>query len=249
VILPTRRRSVGAHVKSIVPPIAGWRSYPHALANLLLFGLALVAGTWIVHQTEYEIEYGSRFGAVMATSPHRFYMAPLGLALGVSGIVLLSLVALLLLSARRTLRALLCQLTPRLARRIHVSPLGLSWQAASRTTLALASLQMVLYLLQENLESAAVSAGWPGLWVLLAPQHLTVIPLHFLAAFCGALLLWTLSARLCRSRQAVGVARTLARVLAAWRSALRRLIPVCRHLPNLRLIAGVLCLRSPPLYT
>src|SRR5579864_3716138 len=80
----------------LVPPMTEWHSYPRALANLLIFGLVALAGTWLVHQTEYRIEYGSRFGTVMATTPHRVYMAPFGvfLAIGVMGFVVASLLTL-----------------------------------------------------------------------------------------------------------------------------------------------------------
>ena len=69
-------------VRAAVPPLAGWRGFPRACANVLVFALAVLAGEWLVHQTEYLIEYGSRFGTVMNTTPHRLYMASLGLFLG-----------------------------------------------------------------------------------------------------------------------------------------------------------------------
>ena len=61
-----------------------WRSYSRAWVNFLVFGVAVLAGTWVVHQTEYTIEYGRRFSTVMATSPHHLYMMPAGLTLSVA---------------------------------------------------------------------------------------------------------------------------------------------------------------------
>src|SRR5947209_2532705 len=71
-------------IATVVPSITDWRSYRRAWVNLLVFGIAILAGTWIVHQTEYSIEYGRRVSTVMATSPHRLYMAPAGVALSVA---------------------------------------------------------------------------------------------------------------------------------------------------------------------
>src|SRR5579872_1886631 len=70
-------------ILSVVPSLAGWRTPTRGLVNLFAFGFAVLAGTWTVHQVEYAIVYGHRFGTVMATTPHRFYMGPLGLLLAV----------------------------------------------------------------------------------------------------------------------------------------------------------------------
>ena len=234
-------------ITSVVPSFVSWRTYPRAVANLLLFGLAVVLGEWIVHQLEYRFEYGRHFQAVMAATPHRFYMAPLGLALAVAGVILLSLAALALLVTRARRRRLLLLLPPRLARHVPGVGVHLSVRALAQTALTLASLQVLVYLLQENLESAAVSAGWPGLAVLFAPQHLTVVPLHLLAATCASLLLWTVSAWLRRSHRAFNLARVLVAVLGPRETTPPRLIALRGYLPNLRLVAGILCLRSPPL--
>jgi hypothetical protein len=234
-------------VQALVPSPAGWRSYSRALVNLLLFGLVVLLGEWIVHQVEYLIEYGRRFGWIMASTPHRFYMATLGVALGVAAMGLLALAALVLLCARVQRRRLLLRRPPRIARHVSGFALQAPARAMARTALGVAACQMAIYLFQENLESAAVSGSWPGLAVLFAPQHLTVLPLHFLVAACASIVLWALAARIRRSRCDVAIAQTLVAVLLGARSAPPRNTPRRRHLPNLRLIAGSLCLRSPPL--
>jgi len=243
----SRRSSLRTQIVAIVPSIAGWRTYPRALANLLLFGLVALAGEWLVHQLEYLIEYGHRYGTVMGSTPHRFYMAPLGAALGTIAAALLTLAALTLRLARIKRRRLLRRLPSRLAR--HVPTLSLHFPARSvaKTGLVLAGCQAALYLLQENLERVAVSGGMPGLWVLLAPQHATAVPLHILVAICASWLLWTVAARIRQSHAAIRVARILVALVVAGDTVAPRLMPGRAHVPNLRLVAGILCLRSPPL--
>ena len=236
-----------SRIEAIVPSLAGWRTYPRAVANLLVFGMAVLGGEWLVHQLEYLIEYGDRFGAVMASTPHRFYMARLGALLTVAVVVLLTLVLVRLCLGYVEQRRLVRLLPPRLARHVPAFASGLPVWAVTRTALVLAGCQAALYLLQENLERAAVYQEWPGLSVLLAPSHATVIPLHLLVALGGSWLLWTASTRIRRSRQAVHVAQVLAAMLAPQTTPAPRLVPIQLLVPNLRLIAGVLCLRSPPL--
>jgi hypothetical protein len=215
--------------------------------NLLIFGVAVLAGTWIVHQTEYAIEYGRRFSTVMATSPHRFYMAPSGVALGVAlGMFLVLYVTTLGLSRVR-LGRLLLRLPPRLSRHVHLGAATLSLRAVGRTALVLALAQSAVYLLQENLEYLATLGSLPGFAVLLAPQHATVIPLHLLAALCSSILLWTVSAWMSRSRRALGMAQVLLEIATRGISIPPRRFPPHSYLPNLRFTAGIFCLRSPPL--
>ncbi|HEX6506583.1 MAG TPA: hypothetical protein VF221_03035, partial [Chloroflexota bacterium] len=171
--------------------MAGWRTYCRAWSNLLLFGLTLLAGTWIVHQTEYVLEYGRHVSSVMATGPHHLYMTQLGLALGMTVAVLLLLLATTLQATRAHLHRLLLRLPPRLLRHAGTPTSPLSSHSVLRTALVLAVGQMGLYLVQENLESLAALGTLPGLAVLLAPQHLTVLPLHLLAGLVGSILLWT----------------------------------------------------------
>lgn len=241
------RLSPRTAIINTVPSLLGWRTFPRAAINLLAFSLAAAASTWVVHQLAYRIEYGDRFGAVMATTPHRVYMAPLGVALGMSvgGVLVLSI--LIVGAARVTVRRLLRNLPARLIWISHASAPAVPGTTVARTALLLAACQLTLYSVQENLESVFVSAGWPGLSVLLSSEHVVVVPLHLLAAACGSLLLWTVSSRVRGSRQAVQMAWVLAGIAAARGSVPQRTGLQYRHLPNLRLVAGSLCLRSPPL--
>ncbi|MBV9281189.1 MAG: hypothetical protein JOZ41_13995 [Chloroflexi bacterium] len=245
------RRAAGGHPTSatllrVVPALWASNAYAHAFLNLLVFGLTMVAGTWIVHQTEYMLEYGNRFGAVMATGPHRLYMAPAGVLLAVVGVVLAGLTVHALSRARIRIRRLLPLVPYRLAPHAVPSARTLSLRAVGETALVMAAGQCLLYFLQENLESAALSQGWPALAVLLAPRHATVIPLHLLVALCSSLLLWTTHARLRRSKGAVQIARLFAAIAARRRTVAPRIPSPPVHLPNLRLLIGIPCLRSPP---
>jgi hypothetical protein len=234
-------------VESLVPSIVGWQTYRRALANLLIFGLVALGGEWLVHQLEYLIEYGHRYGTVMGSTPHRFYMAPLGVTLAALAIGLLLLAALTLNVARIKRRRLLLRLPHRVVRHLPSFSLRLPARSIAQTGLVLAACQVGLYLLQENLESVAVARGWPALGVVLPPQHATVLPLHVLVAACGSVLLWLVAARIGRSHRAVQVARILVALLTPKQSAPPCLVPARSRVPNLRLVAGILCLRSPPL--
>ena len=227
--------------------MVGWRSYRHVWVNLLIFGVVVLAGTWIVHQTEYAIEYGRRFSTVMGTSPHRLYMAPAGVALSVTLGAFLVLWCSVLGLYRIRLGRLLLHLPPRLSRHIHLDASRVSLRAVGWTALVLALAQSAVYLLQENLEYVATIGTLPGFAVLLAPQHATVIPLHLLAALCSSTLLWTVSSWLGRSRHAVGMAQVLLEIATRGTSIPPRRFPPHFYLPNLRFTAGIFCLRSPPL--
>jgi hypothetical protein len=236
-------------IATVVPSVVGWRSNSRAWVNLLAFGIAVLVGTWIVHQTEYAIEYRSRFSTVMAMSPHRLYMAPAGVALGVAVGVLLLLCSSMLGLSRIRLGRLLLRLPPRLSRHMLVGPTMVSGRAIGRTALVLALLQAMVYVVQENLEYLASVGTLPGFTVLLASQHVTVIPLHLLAAACSSVLLWTVSTWLSRSRRALGMAEVLINIATHGDSVPPPRIPARCHLPNLRYTAGIFCLRSPPLST
>jgi hypothetical protein len=239
--IPSRGR-----IETVVPAIAGWRSYRRAWVNLLIFGVAVLAGTWIVHQTEYTIEYGRRFSSVMATSPHRFYMAPGGIALALALAVFLILSGSVLGLSRMRLGRLLLHLPPRLTRHVDLGRSAVSWRAVGWTTLVLTLAQSAVYFLQENLEYLATVGTLPGFGVLLAPQHATVVPLHFIAAVCSSLLLWTVAAWLGRARRALGMARVLLDLATRGDSIPPRRFPPHCYLPSLRNTAGIVCLRSPP---
>lgn len=241
-----RHRTHRSLLTAAVPPVAGWRTYPRTFLNSLLFALAALMGEWVVHQTEYLIEYGNRFGAAMASTPHRFYMAPLGVLLTFLGVALCVSIVLILKVARLRVERLISHLPARVARSIELPAFDLPLQAVQRTAIALVICQSMLYLIQENAESVITGMGLPGAAVLFAPQHITVLPLHALAALCGSVLLWMASAALHRSRTRTCVASAIARIFARRRIEIRAGAPSALHLPDLRLVAGVLCLRSPP---
>jgi hypothetical protein len=234
-------------IAAVVPSIVGWRSFRHVWVNLLVFGIIVLAGTWIVHQTEYTIEYGRRFSMVMATTPHRLYMAPAGVALSVATGVCLVLCGSVLGLSRLKLGRVLQQLPPRLARHAHLGRSTVPVQSVVLTALVLVLAQFSVYLVQENLEYLASVGTLPGFAVLLAPQHATVIPLHLVAAMCSSLLLWTVSTWLSRSRQACGTAQVLLDLALRGAAAPPRRFPTHTYLPSLRFAAGIFCLRSPPL--
>ncbi|HEX6510409.1 MAG TPA: hypothetical protein VF221_22500 [Chloroflexota bacterium] len=234
-------------IHAVIPSMAGWRTYGRAWSNLLLFGLTLLAGTWIVHQTEYVLEYGRHVSSVMATGPHHLYMGPLGTMLAGAGITALALLRVALQVTQRRLRRLNGHIPARLAHVLAVPLPPLPVRVVGSTALVLAVGQMGLYLVQENLESLAALGTLPGLAVLLAPQHLTVLPLHLLAGLVGSILLWTASSWLQRSRHTLQLARVLAGVASTKGKSVRHAASTERYLPNLRLLAGDLGLRSPPL--
>ena len=92
-------------------------------------------------------------------------------------------------------------------------------ELSSRLERRVSACQIGVYLLQENLETLATTGALPGLGVLLAAPHLTVLPLHLLLGLCGAVVLRTASAWLQRSRRAERLARVL---LALYDGAPRR---------------------------
>ncbi len=231
----------------IVPSILGWRSRGRAWVNLLVFGLTALAATWIVHQTEYVIEYGRRFSTVMATTPHRLYMAPTGLVLTVTVTLLLMLCACTLNQARGELRQRLLRLSPRLVRHVPRQPRAIPLRTIAWTALALALAQATLYVVQENLEYLAAQGTLPWLAVLLAPQHITVIPLHLVGGFCGSLVLWTLSRFMGHSRGALHVAEVLLGIGKRPAGTPPQRVPRREFLAGRRMSAGIFCLRSPPL--
>ncbi|HLJ67577.1 MAG TPA: hypothetical protein VKX16_09485 [Chloroflexota bacterium] len=234
-----------SHDPVFVPAIAGRQNRWRNGLNLLFFLLAMLGGEWLVHQASYIIEYGSRFDAVMAAAPHRYYMATAGVlmaawALGGLG---LGAVVLQLLWWRR--RRLWSSLPPEL-RLCTPAVQGVQARQVALTAAALAAGQILLYVAQENLETAALGQSLPALGVLYGAQHLAVLPLHLSIATASAFLLWTASCLLNRALRAVRFAALLVEI------ARRRRVAVCPaacaagYIPNLRFVAGVLGLRSPP---
>jgi hypothetical protein len=232
---------------TLVPPLAGTRTFARAFSGLLLFELAALCGEWLVHQIEYLIVYGPRFQAVMQTTPHRYYMTGLGSLLGLAGIAALATCLLILHGRRHATNLLLSRLPARLCRLIRPASLQLPWRAVLTTALLLMACQVAVYTLQENLEWVYAGLGVPGIWVLLGPSHLTVLPLHALVALCGSGILWTLSALSRRSGTVLDTVRAMARRRAARSPITRSVRPPADCLPHRRLLPAARGLRSPPL--
>lgn len=241
-------RGLRGTIWTIIPAPAGRRTFPRAFASLLTFGLTALGAEWMVHQLEYLIEYGNRFVAVMQAPPHRTYMGALGALLAMGGVILVTLIVSVLLAAHRRRQALLRGAPVRLRSALPIPGSDLPARTILTSALALAGCQIVLYLAQENVESLTAFGLLPGLAVLFAPVHATVVPLHLLAALCGSILLWSITGSLRRSRQAVQLARLVAALLAARRASSPRCRPprrgyhLCRRCP-----AGTPGLRAPPL--
>lgn len=236
-----------ARIGGIVPPLSGWHTFPRAFLNLLVFGLTVFAGEWVVHQAEYVIEYGQWFGAAMGATGHDAYMGPIGLVLAVAAAGLIGLAALTLGLVGITLWRLRLVLPSGMRRLVPRTAQRVSLRTMLVTASVLAFGQIALYAVQENVEAAALGAGWPGLGVLFAPQHATVVPLHLLVSSCGAVILWAVAAILHGSRRAVCIAQALAASIELHQTPQRRMSPVVRHIPNLHALPGALGSRSPPL--
>jgi hypothetical protein len=235
-------------VRSTVPSFAGWDTFPRACVNLLTLALAIAAATWAVHQTEYAIEYGGRFSRIMAPGSEHAYMTPLGLALMGLAVTLIVILLVVLMMAQATRLRLAHSLPWRVACRFttpwpRIPPLVLAATAA-----ILAAAQLGAYLFQENAESLLGTGTLPGLAVLVAPRHLTVIPLHLLAAICCTGLLWTLSLWLRRERHTLQVVRLFAALTCRAGGFPPRLAPRRRLVASRRSRVGDLGLRSPPVW-
>ncbi len=227
--------------------MVGWQTFPHAFLNLLIFGLAMMGGDWLVHQAAYLIEYGSRFDAVTASSPHRYYMEFTGVFLAASALGLLTLAIVVLRVLARRRRSLLRVLSPRLARHIGATATHIPLRIIGKTALVLAVGQVAIFLLQENLEAVAEGFGLPGFGVLFGPGHLAVLPLHLLVALCSAVLLWSVASTINGARHATRLAEALVTLLSKFPVAPVRLTATSHHAPSLRHVAGILGPRSPPL--
>jgi hypothetical protein len=173
-------------------------------------------------------------------------MAPLGLALAGSAIGLLTLLVLVLQLLQTRLAQHADRLPPRVAGLLTAPRPALTLPQILLTAAVLSGSQMAAYLLQENLESLAAFGTLPGLAVLFAPPHLTVIPLHLLAGLLASFLLWNISALVRHGRQAVQRAAALARLLSHEDGGGAPLLPARIELPGRRPHTGPLGLRAPP---
>lgn len=207
-------------VRAIVPSVLGWDTFARAYATLLLFLVAAFGGEWVVHQSVYHLVYGSRFGAVMANDPHRYYMTPLGLLYGLAGVGFLMAVAgvLYLYAARR--QHLLAVLPARFRRSAPPVRCRLAPATIASTALALTVLQSLIYVVQENLEWAAQTGAFPGPAVVSPAVHPAVLPLQLAVAACISVILWMLSACVTASSESLQAAQILTGLAAApasWR--------------------------------
>lgn len=205
------------------------------------------AGEWVVHQLAYLIEYGSRFNAVMATTPHRYYMTQAGVLFAVTALSLLSLAAHVLRLDARKRRRLLQILPTRLHRFIPATRVRVRLSVVGQTALGLACFQIAIYLVQENLEALAEAGGLPGLAVLIPPEHWPVLPLHLLIAVALSLIFLTVASLLQQSRHTIEAVERLVRLFIAGSAAPARLIPLTEHVPSRRPLVGSHPLRAPPL--
>ncbi|HZU13665.1 MAG TPA: hypothetical protein VFB58_12570 [Chloroflexota bacterium] len=234
---PAGRFGVPALVRR--PGFAAW------YLNVLAFTLVAAGGEWVTHQIAYLIAYGSRFGSVMASTPHRYYMGPLG------DFVLFGIVALLVLTAvlvrmdawrEQRLRRLLPE---RVQRLIPAPAPALSRRALLTTALALVLVQVALYVVQENLEIAAVGGTMTGLGVVLG-GHAFVLALHAAFALGGSLVLWTLASLLSSSRLVREFVAALVRVFGLRAETVVRSVAFDRPALQPATCAGRLGSRAPP---
>ncbi len=232
--------------RSIVPALWSSRGYRSAVLNVFAFGLVALLAMWLVHQTEYAIEYRARFGSVMAATPHHLYMAQVGFFLVLLAGMLGACICTILIRSRRAIAHLLPLVPNRLLRHALLPLEAVPARVVFRTAAGLALFQVTLYIIQENLESVAMGAGVPALGVLFAPQHITVVPLHLVAALGASLLLWLLSTLLHHTHTTLRVTRFLARIGASRRPATRVGPPASVRLPTTGLLAARRSLRSPP---
>ncbi len=231
----------------LIPSLAGRRTFARAFLSLLLFELVALCGEWIVHQVEYLIVYGTRFQAVMETTPHRYYMADSGSVLALGGTAAIAACLVMLYGRRHAISLLRARIPARFHRLVPTTSPQLTWRAVLMTAFLLAACQVAIYAVQENLEWMYAGLSAPGIWVLIGSQHLTVLPLHALVALCGSVLLWTLSV-LCRgSESTLEAVRVLAERFGGRPHMSGRFPPAGHRLPHRRLLRTARGLRSPPI--
>lgn len=230
----------------LIPPLAGRRTFIRAFAGLLLFELVALCGEWIVHQLEYLIVYGPRFGSVMQSTPHRYYMGSAGAVLALCGLTGVAACLLVLHGRFRVIRGLRARVPARVQLLLPPVSIRLAPGAVLATALVLAACQIAVYLLQENLEFISAGLTAPGVSVLVGASHLTVLPLHAAVALCGSLVLWTLSA-LCGCSEAVlETVQSLARRFTASPPLRTVSRPHYVTIPQRRLLRTTPGLRAPP---
>lgn len=233
-------------MRSAVPLLFGTRSFARTLAGLFLFELVALAGEWVVHQIEYVIVYGSRFQSVMDRTPHRYYMGGAGTCLLLAGLAVLAAALLILLGRRHMIGHVRSRVPSRFQRLIPRESGRLALRPVLLTAMALAACQIAIYLTQENMEAVYEGLAAPGISVLIAPPHLSVLPLDVIVALCGSILLWSLCVRGTRSRLVLERVCGLAlRFAAMWDSG-EASGPMPRQAHHTRLLRMARGLRSPP---
>ena len=179
--------------------------------------LAAVAGAWLAHGLEYVRVWGwGGFGSSAARQIHT-YMGPIGLVL-----LALAFVGVEVgLRSFRRLERLLLGLSEGTVDLRDASPVSRRFELPITSLLALLwVLQLVLYVVQENVELRAIGVHQPALGVLTGPHQL-VAAVHLLVAAALAGALWLLHRPIIRLAEVV-------RQVVAWLAATRRrkLIPV-----------------------
>ena len=230
------------------PGAAASSSFRQLVAKLFVLGFVVLSGEWLLHQTTYLLEYGSRFDAVMASTPHRYYMGSLGISFAVAALALLAVLACSLRLLSRHRLALERQLPRRISRRLPVLTHATPPSVLRRTAVIIAAAQLAIFTVQENLESAAVGAPLPGLTAVFSTQHPYVILLDVLIAACLAVLFSAFVRRFDSAKHALRIAAAICRLIGRDRLVPENTEPIEERVPNLRLAPGTLGLRSPPLH-
>jgi len=182
--------------------------------------VAVAAGTWAAHNLEYvRVNGPGQFSTVATRSAHA-YLGPVGVILLVVGGVAtwssLRLIARLKASHVRLRRALTTAPTnaDRPIAGQHTQRAPLTWPALVGL---MWTLQLGLYLLQENLEAHAYGLPAPGLGAVTG-MHAWAPLIHLGVAALLAATLWALGRRLAELRTEVRHAGSLLALLARRRS-------------------------------
>jgi len=218
------------------------------------FVVLALAGEWVGHAATWYLTGGATPGQALAGTAHR-YLGPVGVvialvAMAASWLVwrglrrLAALARSFDLAGRRAWREGAHPVAP------VVSPREAAHAAAelgfSRLWIALAAVQIVVYLVQENLEVRLAGHGWLGLQAVTA-HHGSAIAIHAAIALLGAALAVEVSDRWRFRTQVATVAIAAYRALT-WRRA-SRVGPLPRPRPStppLLLVGRSILSRPPP---
>lgn len=228
-----------------LPALLGWEGYWAAFTSLLALGVTICGGEYLVHQVVYGVAIGAHFSRVMDV-PHRYDVAPAGhlLSLGTLGAVGVVILSLLVMTQRRgraagSLPAWLRRHVPTVRVRIPFLPF-----LASVALCGVA--QGILYVVQENIEAAALGGTGPGLTVLTRGGG-PVLPLIVLTSLCLMFALWWVSIFLRGLRRTVDMTESLARLVANWARRCPPIRPTRSRASRRPLLSLAHALRAPPL--